>query len=195
MSGIDIVVGAPTGREVSPDLWGLFLEDINFALDGGLNADLVQNGDFEAGPADRPGWGPLTAWSVDAGEVRVRSADGVSSANATHVRLEDAVLVNRGYNDDGMPVPSPTLRLRLRARAASVEGRLSARLDGAGAVDLPLTAEWRVIEADLQAPTPTAPPSCSRAAESTSTSSSCGRSTRAASRSSSAPTSSRPSAR
>ncbi|WKK73166.1 alpha-L-arabinofuranosidase C-terminal domain-containing protein [Rathayibacter oskolensis] len=152
MSGIDIVVGAPTGREVSPDLWGLFLEDINFALDGGLNADLVQNGDFEAGPADRPGWGPLTAWSVDAGEVRVRSADGVSSANATHVRLEDAVLVNRGYNDDGMPVPSPTLRLRLWARAASVEGRLSARLDGAGTVDLPLTAEWRVIEADLAAP-------------------------------------------
>jgi len=42
-----VIIGRPTGREVSNDLWGLFLEDINYSLDGGLNADLVRNGDFE----------------------------------------------------------------------------------------------------------------------------------------------------
>src|SRR5215207_1756911 len=87
---IDVHVGKPTARQVSPDLWGLFLEDINYSLDGGLNADLVRNGDFEATPADHPGWGPLTGWTVEpgGGAVQVRSAEPVSSANATHVRLE-----------------------------------------------------------------------------------------------------------
>lgn len=153
-AALDIVVGGDTGRTISPDLWGLFLEDINFALDGGLNADLVRNGDFEAGPADRPGWGPLTAWTVESGEALVRSADGVSSANATHVRLRSARLVNGGYNDDGMPVPAPTLRLRLRARAAEEGASLSASLRGAAAppVDLPVTGQWSVVEADLTAP-------------------------------------------
>ena len=132
MSPIDIVVGAATGRAVSPDLWGLFLEDINFSLDGGLNADLVQNGDFETGPADHPGWGPLTGWTVEVGEALIRSADPVSSANATHVRMRGAAprLVNSGYNDDGMPVPAPILRLRLRARAAESGARLTAGLRG-----------------------------------------------------------------
>ena len=158
MNSIDIVVGAATGRTVSPALWGLFLEDINFSLDGGLNADLVRNGDFEAGPADHPGWGPLTGWTVEAGEALVRSAEPVSSANATHVRLRGAGarLANSGYNDDGMPVPAPILRLRLRARAADAGARLTAGLRGpdghANFVDLPLVDTWRAIETDLRAP-------------------------------------------
>ena len=28
---LDVVVGGPAGRTISPDLWGVFLEDINFA--------------------------------------------------------------------------------------------------------------------------------------------------------------------
>lgn len=152
MTSVEIAVGAPTGRTVSPDLWGLFLEDINSALDGGLNADLVRNGDFEAGPADRPGWGPLTGWSVEAGDVRVRSADGVSSVNATHVRLESARLVNGGYGTEGMPVPAPALRLRLWARAVEDGARLSGSLRGADAVELEPTREWGLLEVDLAAP-------------------------------------------
>ena len=48
------------GTEVSPLLWGLFLEDINHAVDGGLYAELVKNGSFEFGPkaamANKHGW-------------------------------------------------------------------------------------------------------------------------------------------
>ena len=33
-------------HEVSPNLFGLFIEDINFACDGGLNANLVVNYSF-----------------------------------------------------------------------------------------------------------------------------------------------------
>ena len=34
-------------QKSSPDLYGLFFEDINHSLDGGLNANLIQNGNFE----------------------------------------------------------------------------------------------------------------------------------------------------
>ena len=34
-------------RNISTDLWGIFFEDISYSGDGGLNADLVQNGAFE----------------------------------------------------------------------------------------------------------------------------------------------------
>ena len=53
--------------ELSPVLYGLFFEDINYAADGGLYAELVQNRSFEFYPVE--GWAdnskrlhPLTAW-------------------------------------------------------------------------------------------------------------------------------------
>ena len=35
------------GAEVSPTMWGLFFEDINFAADGGIYAEMVKNRSFE----------------------------------------------------------------------------------------------------------------------------------------------------
>ncbi len=105
-------------------------------LDGGLNADLVRNGDFEAGPADRPGGRPLTGWSVESGEVRAGSALPVSSANATYASLLPgdgaAFLVNRGYGADGMPVPAATFGLTLTARTHEPGARLTAGLRPVG---------------------------------------------------------------
>ena len=37
-------------RAISTDLWGIFFEDISYSGDGGLNADLVQNGAFRIQP-------------------------------------------------------------------------------------------------------------------------------------------------
>ena len=39
-------------RAISTDLWGIFFEDISYSGDGGLNADLVQNGAFEYNRSD-----------------------------------------------------------------------------------------------------------------------------------------------
>ncbi len=50
------------GKQISPDLFGLFFEDINYAADGGLYAELVQNRSFEYSPTDQVGWGPFTSW-------------------------------------------------------------------------------------------------------------------------------------
>lgn len=51
---------------VSPDLFGIFFEDINYGADGGLYAELIQNRDFEYKPNESgtDGWGPAFAWSL-----------------------------------------------------------------------------------------------------------------------------------
>ena len=41
------VAGSQPGKEISPELFGIFFEDINYAADGGLYAELVQNRSFE----------------------------------------------------------------------------------------------------------------------------------------------------
>lgn len=50
------------GKKISGDLFGLFFEDINYAADGGLYAELVQNRSFEYGPGDRKEWTPFSFW-------------------------------------------------------------------------------------------------------------------------------------
>ena len=50
------------GKKISPDLFGLFFEDINYAADGGLYAELVQNRSFEYNPGERREWHPFSFW-------------------------------------------------------------------------------------------------------------------------------------
>lgn len=54
------------GTDISPDMWGIFFEDINFAADGGLYGELVKNRSFEF-PQQFMGW--QTIGSVDLGET------------------------------------------------------------------------------------------------------------------------------
>ena len=55
---------AAPGKPISPDLVGIFYEDLSHAADGGLYAELVQNRDFEYSSADNPDWNALTSWQV-----------------------------------------------------------------------------------------------------------------------------------
>ncbi len=67
------------GAEISPTMYGIFIEDINFAADGGLYAELVKNRSFEF-PNNR-----LQGWSVG-GRLEVRD-DGPFERNPHYVRL------------------------------------------------------------------------------------------------------------
>ena len=50
-------VKAPAGgKAISNELIGIFFEDINNSADGGLYAELIQNGAFEFSPVERDGW-------------------------------------------------------------------------------------------------------------------------------------------
>lgn len=70
------IQAAARGKVISPDLLGIFFEDLNYAADGGLYAELVQNRSFEYSPADRREWNALTAWEL------VRRGDGQGSVAA-----------------------------------------------------------------------------------------------------------------
>lgn len=49
-------------KKISDKLIGIFFEDISYAADGGLYAELVQNRDFEYTEKDHRGWTATTAW-------------------------------------------------------------------------------------------------------------------------------------
>jgi alpha-L-arabinofuranosidase len=150
-------ISGPVGPAVSPTLWGLFLEDINYSLDGGLNADLVRNGDFEFSASDHAGWHALTGWRVD-GTASVRVDAPLSEETAHHVRLEpNTGIANTGYGENGLPVRAgTTYRARLAVRAPSGEARLTLALRKSD-TDLARTSAdvtrpgWSWVEADLRA--------------------------------------------
>ncbi|MBQ9399936.1 MAG: carbohydrate binding domain-containing protein [Bacteroidales bacterium] len=70
-----------TGAPIQKTMYGIFFEDINFAADGGLYAELVKNRSFEF-PQD-----PLQGWTAF-GRVEVRD-DGPFDKNPHYVRLHD----------------------------------------------------------------------------------------------------------
>lgn len=99
-------------KAISPELFGIFFEDINYAADGGLYAELLQNRDFEYTPHDVRGrnkdWNATYAWSIE-GEGITMSIDTVAPLhpNNSHYALLDisttgSALVNAGW--DGVAV-------------------------------------------------------------------------------------------
>ena len=52
---INVDAGNP-GIQVSPNLYGIFFEDINHAADGGLYAELISNRSFEDDDKNIPTW-------------------------------------------------------------------------------------------------------------------------------------------
>lgn len=83
-----------TGQKGSPvgDLFGIFLEDLNHAADGGLYAEMVQNRSFEFSEIDHPSYHSLTAWERIGQEkevtLDVREGDAVSGKNPHYLRIE-----------------------------------------------------------------------------------------------------------
>ena len=84
-----------TGAPIQPTMYGIFFEDINFAADGGLYAELVKNRSFEF-PVD-----PLQGWTAF-GNVKVRE-DGPFDRNPHYVRLSDPGHAHKhtGLDNDG----------------------------------------------------------------------------------------------
>ena len=112
------------GAEIQPTMYGIFIEDINFAADGGLYAELVKNRSFEF-PGNR-----LQGWSVG-GRVEVRD-DGPFERNPHYVRLmypghphKHTALENNGFFGIGLK-EGDQYRFSVWARLA--EGETSAKL-------------------------------------------------------------------
>lgn len=100
---------SPGGRKISADLFGLFFEDINYAADGGLYAELVQNRSFEYAPGDRRDWHPFSFWQYitpgySYGTVSVETSSPIHPnnphylvLNAEHVGDSGVGIRNQGF--------------------------------------------------------------------------------------------------
>lgn len=83
------------GADISPNMWGIFFEDINFAADGGLYGELVKNRSFEF-PQALMGWQAM-------GSVQLAEADPAFKANPHYARItkgesyRPAGLENEGF--------------------------------------------------------------------------------------------------
>ena len=80
------------GKAISDQLIGIFFEDISSSADGGLYAELIQNGSFEYNPTERDGWGPGTAWKISRpghslGFMEPRMDNPIHPNNPTYMRL------------------------------------------------------------------------------------------------------------
>lgn len=148
------------GHAVSPLLHGVFFEDINYAADGGLYAELVQNRSFEHAES-------LYAWGTvnrgGRGGVTIESSNPLNAKNPHYARLtiRDAGkgfgVANYGYA--GIPVRAGENYLA-SVRARGEVGALTAVLeDETGRVLVSakfdaVEATWKTFEVTLKASGP-----------------------------------------
>ncbi|OQP58275.1 alpha-L-arabinofuranosidase [Niastella vici] len=99
-------------KPISDLLIGVFFEDINYAADGGLYAELLQNRDFEYTPADRKNrdssWNSKHSWTTSGANLHftIDSTTPLHINNAHYavlnVQQPGSALINSGY--DGIPL-------------------------------------------------------------------------------------------
>ena len=126
-ASLRIAVDKPL-HAVSPDLYGLMTEEINYSYDGGLYAELIRNRTFQD-----HGFGGVAHWNIleygdSAATMSVDQTDGPSAALQHSLALEiksatpaaPAGVMNEGYW--GIPIhPNTTYKGSLYAKAESAE--------------------------------------------------------------------------
>lgn len=151
-------------RPISPDLFGIFFEDLNYAADGGLYAELIQNRSFEYSSRDRGEWNGLTAWTQvkeDGGEGRVnlRTVGALHPNNPHHVSIfvekGKVGLRNEGYDGivlrKGETYDFSLFTCAFSGKPGPIEVRLEDK-DGTILASARLTApkeDWAKVEATL----------------------------------------------
>ena len=113
------------GAEIQPTMYGLFFEDINYAADGGLYAELIKNRSFEF-PQNFMGWETY-------GKVTLMD-DGPFERNPHYVRLDDpghdhkrTGLQNEGFFGIGVE-EEKEYRFSVWARVPGETSRISVQL-------------------------------------------------------------------
>ncbi len=91
------------GKSISPDLMGIFYEDLNYAADGGLYAELLQNRSFEYSAVEQPDWGPFESWEL------IKTGDGtghwgLGDARPVHVNNEHYLLLTVTEAGEGVGI-------------------------------------------------------------------------------------------
>lgn len=94
-----ITINGANSKPISDMLIGVFFEDINYAADGGLYAELVQNRGFEYAASDKEGrdknWHHTTAWS---GTFSIDSVGGIHQNNPYFAVVKNGSISNSGFD-------------------------------------------------------------------------------------------------
>lgn len=109
---VSLSVEGSKSKKISEQLIGIFFEDINYAADGGLYAELIENRGFEYALSDKkgsdPDWNSFKAWAVKGDQMthRIKTENPLHPNNPHYVELTVAdkggALVNEGFG--GIPV-------------------------------------------------------------------------------------------
>ncbi|AOZ98748.1 alpha-L-arabinofuranosidase C-terminal domain-containing protein [Flavobacterium commune] len=101
-----ITVEASQSKKISNMLTGVFFEDINYAADGGLYAELIQNRDFEYALSDKEGhdksWNSSKSWTIE-GTQNTFNIDSISPIheNNKHYAVLKIAEVGKGFINEG----------------------------------------------------------------------------------------------
>ncbi|MCM1058388.1 MAG: carbohydrate binding domain-containing protein [Firmicutes bacterium] len=151
-------------HEISDMLYGIFFEDINFAADGGLYAEMVQNRSFEftnlAQGNEKHAWRDVG--DIESNVVTEDAEGGLNCNNTNYMVLTNSAkdapagIANKGFLE-GMAVEEGK-RYRCSVWAKGLDGYegqlyLAITLDGSSigeAVIPQLTGEWQYYEVFLQ---------------------------------------------
>lgn len=155
------VNAAKPGIHISDQMWGLFFEDINFAGDGGIYAELVRQRDFE-------GQDPLEGWSLEqqgaTGKMQLDRQNRLNKVRRQSLRIEVSQveggtvrLVNQGFW--GIPVRSGekySFSLFVKGNPQFAGQKLSVQLQNKSLdqtyaqLELgPVTGEWQKLTGSL----------------------------------------------
>ena len=110
LKSVDATISINPGesKKISDMLIGIFFEDINYAADGGLYAELIQNRGFEYAPGDKEdrdtSWNSSKAWSLrgDYATFSIDTAAPIHENNkhyaVLNIRKTGASLINEGFD-------------------------------------------------------------------------------------------------
>jgi alpha-N-arabinofuranosidase len=128
---LTVQAGTP-GPQISPTMWGVFFEDINFGADGGLYAELVKNRSFEF-PDPLMGWIKLSP-SLAKGELSVLTDSPLNANNPHYLRLQSEGTAPFGISNEGFRgmglLADETYDFSAQARLVSGAPRLLIQLVG-----------------------------------------------------------------
>lgn len=149
--------------EISDTLYGLFFEDINFAADGGLYAEMVQNRSFEFEKPTASRGGLHGYQSYEKAELSIQTETPLNENNPHYVRIENTSKVPAGFTNagylEGMAIEKgASYRFTIYLKSEQYDGEIGVKLVSAnGKEELAsgiisgIEKEWKKYEVILTA--------------------------------------------
>lgn len=152
-----------TGIEIQPTMYGIFFEDINFAADGGLYAELIKNRSFEF-PDAKMGWkqpnSSRPSLNLDSGFAKITNYSQPDGGNKKYSHTvvhndEKYELINEGFRGIGLHGGKKYDLSVLMAHSQGIDNVIFSLIDSAGVALAttkfkPVSEDWEVYEAVLE---------------------------------------------